>query len=83
MSDTAVPHVKHYRRNDASKYLLEKYDISRVPATLAKYACRGGGPRYKLAGKTPIYPEDELDVWAKSILSPMKTSTSDTSESQE
>jgi len=65
------------RRAAASAYLKENHGIDRTPGTLAKYAVIGGGPRYQLAGRIPLYPEDELDKWAESILSPLKTSTSD------
>ena len=34
-------------------------------ATLAKYACIGGGPAFRKAGKFPIYSRDDLDAWAK------------------
>jgi hypothetical protein len=68
---------KKHRRAAASVYLKEKHGIDRTSGTLAKYAVIGGGPRYQLAGRIPLYPENELDSWAASILSPLKSSTSD------
>lgn len=53
------------RRADAARYIRETYGIPCAPATLAKKACVGGGPAYKLAGKFPIYARDDLDAWAK------------------
>lgn len=65
------------RRKEASIYLLEQYGISRKPKTLAKLAVIGGGPKFRHAGRIPLYPTNELDIWAASILSPLKNSTSD------
>lgn len=66
------------RRADASKYLQEKWGIARSPGTLAKIACcSSSGPRFQHAGRIPLYPVNELDLWAESILSPLKNSTSD------
>lgn len=68
-----------HRRAASSIYLRQKWGIERTPGTLAKLAVIGGGPRFQLAGRIPLYPESELDKWAESILSPLKSSTSDTS----
>lgn len=69
--------VRRYRRKDASVYLKEQWGISRTPKTLSKLAVIGGGPKYQLAGRFPLYPRDQLDCWAASLLSPLKSSTSD------
>ncbi len=71
--------VKRYRRAEASTYLKEKWGISRKPSTLAKLAVIGGGPNFQKDGKTPLYPGNELDSYAESQLSPLKSSTSDLS----
>lgn len=71
---------RRHRRAEASRYLKEKYGIERKPATLAKLACLGGGPRFESAGRVPLYPEPELDAWAESLISPLKRSTSDPGE---
>ncbi len=65
------------RRAEASKYLKEKHGVDRAPATLAKLASIGGGPRFRRANRIPLYPPEFLDDWARSILSPPMTSTSD------
>jgi hypothetical protein len=71
---------RRYRRSEASQYLKEKWNIDRAPSTLAKYACVGGGPKFQHAARLPLYPEEELDAYAQSILSPLKSSTSDPGE---
>ncbi len=76
MINEAIP--KRLRRSEASPYLKEKYGISRTTGTLAKLACTTStGPKFQYAGKIPLYPVTELDKWAESILSPLKSSTSD------
>lgn len=70
---------KKLRRTAACEYLKETYDIERSPSTLAKYACIGGGPRFIHDGRFPLYPLEELDSWAATVLSPLKISTSDKS----
>lgn len=72
-----MQNIKRYRRKEASIYLRDKHGIERAPTTLAKLAVLGGGPRFQLAGRVPLYPEDELDTWAISKLSPLKSRTSD------
>ena len=66
------------RRADAARYLREVHGIPCAPATLAKYACVGGGPVYrKASGKFPIYAREDLDAWAESRLSKPVRSTSE------
>ncbi len=65
------------RRYEASNYLLETHGIRRTVGTLAKLAVIGGGPRFRVAGRTPLYSPDDLDAWADSILSPPVRSTSE------
>ena len=72
-----APNFRRLRRVEASTYLKLKWGISRTPGTLAKLACQGGGPRFELANRTPLYPEPELDDWAESLLTPLRSSTSD------
>ena len=67
---------KRLRRKEASKYLKAKHGIDRTPGTLAKIAVTGGSPPFQYDGRIPLYPIDELDKWAESILSPLKRSTS-------
>lgn len=65
------------RRTEASKYLHEEWGIIRAPSTLAKLATIGGGPTFERANRIPLYLPEYLDAWARSILSPPMTSTSD------
>jgi hypothetical protein len=73
----ATHQMRRFRRKEASSYLLEEHGLQYAPATLAKLAVIGGGPRFQHAGRIPLYPPDELDAWASKILSPLKSSTSD------
>lgn len=74
---TAINTARPLRRAEASEYLAQKWGIFRKASTLNKYATIGGGPRFIHAGRSPIYPIVELDRWAQSILSGLKSSTSD------
>jgi hypothetical protein len=65
------------RRKIASDYLLEVHGVSLSPATLAKLAVTGGGPRFFLDGRFPLYPQPELDSFAVARLGPIRSSTSD------
>jgi hypothetical protein len=67
------------RRRRASEYLFERFGLNCAVSTLAKFATVGGGPKFVHAGRFPLYPEDELDAWALSRISLLKTSTADTS----
>jgi hypothetical protein len=77
MNRTTIEQPRRHRRADASGYLKERWGLDYKPATLAKLACLGGGPRFEHAGRFPLYREDELDAWALARLSPLKSSTSD------
>ena len=68
------------RRVEASTYLLETHGVRRAVSTLAKLACVGGGPRFRIAGRTPLYAPDDLDAYAESILSPLVSNTSELRE---
>ena len=80
---TTPPHwPARMRRRDASAYLFQLYGISLAPTTLAKLAVLGGGPRYRLDGRFPLYDVAELDAFATARLGDLRTSTSDGSCSQ-
>lgn len=64
------------RRWEASAYLIAKYGIAAAPATLARLASVGGGPRFQKQNAYPLYPIDELDTWAEERLGPLVSSTS-------
>ena len=72
-----IGYPQNLRRREASQYLRERYNIRRAPSTLAKLAVVGGGPSFRHAGRVPLYPIPELDRWAESIMSPLRSSTSD------
>jgi len=58
------------RRWEASEYLLLAHGITVAPSTLAKYVSVGGGPKYQKfnSNGTPLYPKEELDLWARERL---------------
>jgi hypothetical protein len=66
-----------YRREQASAYLKRVWGIERKTSTLAKYACLGGGPKFEYLGRIPLYPQNQLDIWARSVLSPLCDTTTD------
>jgi hypothetical protein len=65
------------RRSDAANYVQSEWGIPCATKTLAKLAVIGGGPPFRKAGRTPLYPEDGLDEWARSRLGPRVRSTSE------
>ncbi len=67
------------RRWEASVYLRDKFGIAAAPATLARLASVGGGPKFQKQNAYPLYPTDELDSWAEEQLGPLLSSTSDAS----
>lgn len=70
------PEKPRLRRWEAAAYLERVHGLQVAVATLAKYATKGGGPRYNKAGQTPLYPVDELDAWAANKLGePVANST--------
>jgi hypothetical protein len=68
---------RRFRRDEASAYLKQSWGLDRKTSTLAKYASLGGGPKFEYAGRVPIYPQNELDTWAQSILSGLCSSTAE------
>jgi hypothetical protein len=69
-------HPRYLRRNEAAKYITTHY-FPMAPRTLAKLACIGGGPRFRKAGRIPVYTPSDLDEYAERKLSPLLASTSD------
>ena len=65
------------RRLRAAEYITDTYGIPCSPKTLAKLACIGGGPAFRLAGRFPLYPVSSLDAWAQSKIGPLVRSTSE------
>lgn len=63
-------------RADAAKALTEAgFRVS--PATLATKATRGGGPRYRLFGRRPLYRWGDALEWARGRLSEPVSNTSE------
>ena len=75
-----MPDHRPLRRAEAVTYLYEQHGIRRAVGTLAKLAVVGGGPRFRVAGRTPLYAPADLDAFAASITSPPVSSTSELSE---
>jgi len=48
--------------------LRQRWGIERAPGTLAKLAVVGGGPRFRKAGRVPLYAPVDLDAWARELL---------------
>jgi hypothetical protein len=67
----------YLRRNAAANYLREKWGIPRSAKTLAKLACIGGGPVYRLFGRIPLYTTADLDAYADAKLGKPVHSTSE------
>jgi hypothetical protein len=68
------------RRTEAANYLESVWGIPCATKTLAKLAVVGGGPVFRKAGRTPLYPEVALDDWARRKLTKRVHSTSELAE---
>jgi hypothetical protein len=68
---------RRFRRTEASVYLWEKHGIKRAPATLAKDAVKGGGPKMTYVFGLPLYTADHLDEYAKEGISAPVRSTAE------
>ncbi len=70
---------KYLTRAEAADY-LSNLGIPCKRATLAKYACQGGGPRYVKFGFRTLYRPADLDAWIEqSCVSRLNTSDPGTS----
>jgi hypothetical protein len=67
----------YLRRNAAAAYVREKHGVPCSPKTLAKQASVGGGPRYSLYGRIPLYAPADLDAYVQSKISKPVRSTSE------
>jgi len=69
-----IESVKLLRRAAAAEYLRQHgFPVSRQ--TLAKLACRGGGPAFRRFGRVPLYAPCDLAAWATGRLGAAATST--------
>jgi hypothetical protein len=77
MTSTPRKSERLRRRSAAAEYIRSTWGIPCAPRFLAKLAVIGGGPPFRRAGRTPLYPEDGLDDWARRRLGPRVRSTSE------
>jgi hypothetical protein len=63
-----MSYISYLRRRAAAEYLREQRGIPCSEKTLAKLACIGGGPIYRLFGRIPLYTSVDLDAYADSKL---------------
>jgi len=76
MKDGDLTPRRLLRRWDAAKYVRDTWGIPTATRTLGKLAVVGGGPRFRKAGRVPLYDPANLDEWARSRLSVLAASTS-------
>ena len=62
--------TRRMRTAEASTYLDETWGVRRTPDTLKKLRCVGGGPRFEVDGRFPLYTKPFLDEYAREQLSP-------------
>jgi hypothetical protein len=67
----------YLRRRAAAEYIRVRWGIPCSEKTLAKLACIGGGPVYRLCGRTPLYAPPDLDSFAESKIGKPVRSTSE------
>ena len=72
-----MSYTTYYRRRAAAEYLRQQRGIPCSQKTLAKLACIGGGPIYRLFGRIPLYSIADLDAYAEAKLSKPVRSTSE------
>jgi hypothetical protein len=77
MKNTELMPRRLLRRSDAARHVTDTWGIPLSPKTLAKLAVVGGGPKFRRAGRIPLYDPSNLDDWALSKLSPLVASTSE------
>ncbi len=66
---------EYLTREQAAEYCI-KQGLPVSPKTLAKYACVGGGPKFRKFGTTRvIYKIEDLDEWIERRLSKTFSST--------
>jgi hypothetical protein len=67
-AETSKRYAKLLRRWEASQYLLEMHGLRCAPASLAKKACLGVGPKICFVNGIPFYRPSGLDQWAKASI---------------
>jgi hypothetical protein len=76
VNTTSLVPFRLLRRAEAARYVQDRRGYPCSPKTLAKYAVVGGGPRFRKAGRFPLYDPTDLDEWINDKLSDLVTSTS-------
>lgn len=77
MTNADLAPCRMLRRSDAAKHVTDTWGIPLSPKTLAKLAVVGGGPKFRKAGRVPLYDPANLDEWARTKLSSLVASTSE------
>ena len=68
----------YLRRRQAAEYLRNECGIPCTEKTLAKLACVGGGPIYRLfSRRIPIYAPADLEAYAQAKISAPVRSTAE------
>jgi hypothetical protein len=73
----AFPETRLLSRKEAAVFLTS-LGYQTAHSTLAKLACIGGGPVFKLFSRKPLYSEKDLLAWVDARCTALKRSTSDT-----
>jgi hypothetical protein len=60
--DQTMTDPSYLRRAEAARYLQDRCGAF-TTQTLAGYACRGGGPKFRMLGRFPVYSTADLDAW--------------------
>lgn len=68
---------RYLRREDAAQHVRDTWGIPCSTNWLAKLACVGGGPTFRMAGRFPIYAPVDLNFWAAARISDPRRSTSE------
>jgi hypothetical protein len=72
-----MSNTPYLRRRDAAEYLRVRWGIPCSEKTLAKLACIGGGPVYRLCGRIPLYAPPDLNTFAELKIGKPVRSTSE------
>ncbi|MCU5785941.1 hypothetical protein B27N_00944 [Alcanivorax marinus] len=67
---------QYLTRTESAEY-LSRLGYRTSPKTLAKYACVGGGPKYRKFGQRVLYSPSDLVDWAEAKTSGPVASTSE------
>jgi hypothetical protein len=77
MHERELTRQRMLRRAEAAEYVRESWGYPLAARTLAKYACIGGGPKFRRASRFPLYNKEDLDAWVRAKLTRPVRSTSE------